>query len=70
MNEEDSDKTAFICREGQFKFKTMPFRLCNAGATFQQLMDMVMSGLAFEVCLVHLDDVIVLVPLSTITSVG
>ena len=59
MNEEDSDKTAFICREGQFKFKTMPFGLCNAGATFQRLMDMVMSGLAFEVCLVYLDDVIV-----------
>jgi len=24
MEEEDSDKTAFVCREGQFKFKTMP----------------------------------------------
>ena len=56
---EDSDKTAFICREGQFKFRTMPFGLCNAGATFQRLMDMVMSGLAFEVCLVYLDDIIV-----------
>ena len=59
MKEEDSDKTAFICREGQFKFKTMPFGLCNAGATFQRLMDMVMTVLAFEVCLVYLDDVIV-----------
>jgi len=59
MKEEDSDKTAFICREGQFKFKTMPFGLCNAGATFQRLMDMVISGLAFEVCLVYLNDVIV-----------
>ena len=58
VNPQDSDKTAFICREGQFKFKTMPFGLCNAGASFQRLMDMVMSGLAFEVCLVYLDDVI------------
>jgi len=56
MEEEDSDKTAFVCREGQFKFKTMPFGLCNAGATFQPLMDMV---IVFEVCLVYLDDVIV-----------
>ena len=24
MEEEDSDKSAFVCREGQFKFKTMP----------------------------------------------
>ena len=59
MEEEDSDKTAFVCREGQFKFKTMPFGLCNTRATFQRLMDTVMSGLAFEVCLVYLDDVIV-----------
>jgi len=57
--EEDWDKTESICRVGQFKFKTIPFGLCNAGTTFQQLMDMVMSGLAFEVCLVYLDDVIV-----------
>jgi len=59
MKEEDSEKTAFICREGQYKFKTMPFGLCNAGATFKRLMDLVMSGLNFEVCLVYLDDVIV-----------
>jgi len=59
MEPRDSEKTAFICREGQFRFKTMPFGLCNAGATFQRLMDMVMSGLALEVCLVYLDDVIV-----------
>ena len=59
MEEEYSHKTAFVCREGQFKFKTMPFGLCNTGATFQRLMDMVMSGLAFEVCLVYLDDAIV-----------
>jgi len=52
MEEQDSDKTAFVCREEQFKYKTMPFELCNAGATFQRLMDIVMSGLAFEVCLV------------------
>ena len=55
----DSDKTAFICREGSFRFLTMPFGLCNAGATFQRLMDVVMAGLTFEACLVYLDDIIV-----------
>jgi Reverse transcriptase (RNA-dependent DNA polymerase)/RNase H-like domain found in reverse transcriptase len=37
----------------------MPFGLCGAPATFQRLMDMIMSGLNFEICLVYLDDIIV-----------
>jgi len=37
----------------------MPFGLCNAGATFQRIMHIVMSGLHFHVCLIYLDDIIV-----------
>jgi len=37
----------------------MSFGLCNAGATFQRLMDVVMSGLHLDVCLIYLDDIIV-----------
>jgi len=48
----DRDKTTFICRDGAFRFLTMPFGLCNAGATFQRLMDVVMAGLNFEANLV------------------
>jgi transposase InsO family protein len=55
----DADKTSFICRQGMFRFKTMPFGLCNAGATFQRLMDIVLSGLSFDICLAYLDDIIV-----------
>jgi Reverse transcriptase (RNA-dependent DNA polymerase) len=56
---EDADKTAFICREGMFSFKNMPFALSNAGATFQRLIDIVLSGLSFDACLAYLYDIIV-----------
>jgi len=59
VDSNDTDKTAFICPRRMFKLRTMPFGLCNAGATFQRLMDIVMTGLNLEVCLVYLDDIIV-----------
>ena len=57
--EKDRAKTAFCMTEGLFEFKVMPFGLCNAPATFQRLMDLVLAGLQWEHCLVYLDDVIV-----------
>ncbi|GFT72328.1 retrovirus-related Pol polyprotein from transposon 17.6 [Trichonephila clavipes] len=38
----------------------MPFRLCNAPATFKHLMETVLGGLSYEDCLVYLDDIIML----------
>src|SRR5207244_8943251 len=58
MDPADADKTSFVTRRGTFKFKILPFGLCNVGATFQRVMDVTMSGLNFEVCLVYLDDII------------
>src|SRR3954471_16219067 len=37
----------------------MPFGLTNAPATFQQLIDSVIAGLKWTVCLVYLDDIII-----------
>ncbi|GJS68790.1 reverse transcriptase domain-containing protein [Tanacetum coccineum] len=35
---EDQEKTIFTCPYGTFAYKRMPFRLCNAPATFQRCM--------------------------------
>ena len=40
-------------------FRVMPFGLCNAPATFERLMDHILAGLPWSVCLVYLDDIIV-----------
>src|SRR3569832_1935045 len=37
----------------------MPFGLCNAPATFQRLMDILLSGLSWDTCLVYLDDILI-----------
>ena len=58
MNEEDGDKTSFVTRTGTYEFNRLPFGLCKAGSTFQRLMNIVMKGLIFEICLVHLDEII------------
>lgn len=38
----------------------MPFGFCNAPATFARLMETVLSGLQWQICLVYLDDIIVI----------
>ena len=58
--EEDKEKTAFCTTEGLFQFRVLPFGLCNGPASFQRLMDLVLSGLQWSQCLVYLDDIIVL----------
>lgn len=60
MDEESKDKTTFVTPFGDmYRYEFMPFGLCNAPATFQRLMNMVLKGLTFKACLVYLDDVII-----------
>lgn len=59
MNEADKPKTAFVTRNGLFQFTVMPFGLCNSPATFERLMEMVLVGLNFNICLVYIDDIII-----------
>ena len=57
--EADTDKTTFTCHEGYYRFKRMPFGLCNAPATFQGTLNILLAGLRWKSCLVYLDDIFV-----------
>ena len=59
LDEEASKKSSFVVRSGLYRWKCMPFGLCNAPATFERLMEQVMSGLQWEILLIYLDDIIV-----------
>lgn len=59
VDERDREKTAFVTPDGLYEFKVLPFGLCSAPATFQRMMDTVLSGLKWQACLVYLDDVVI-----------
>src|SRR4051812_4465654 len=59
MKEEDEEHTSFITPYGVFFYKTMPFWLKNAGATYQR---MIQACLRDQICKnvqVYVDDIVV-----------
>ena len=63
MDPSDAEKTAFCTTGGGlFQWNVLPFGLTSAGATFERLMERVLAGLHWEICLVYLDDVIIHAP--------
>jgi hypothetical protein len=49
MKEEDVQKTAFVCKFGQYEIIRMPFGLNNAASTFQRTMEIALHGLQWKV---------------------
>ena len=60
MDASSQEKTAFATYSGLYEFWVMPFGLCNSPATFQRLMESVLSGLTQKICMVYIDDVLVI----------
>ena len=59
MSEGDKEKTAFSSPYGHYHYNRMPFGLKGAPATFQRLMNVVLTGLQGLHCFVYLDDVVI-----------
>jgi transposase InsO family protein len=57
--EHDRAKTAFSTKEGHWEYTRLPFGLKTAPATFQRMMNVVLSGLTGSRCFVFLDDIVV-----------
>ena len=55
----DQDKTTFTTHCGTYRYKRIPFGLKNAPATFQRALEIILSCVRSEICLMYLDDVIV-----------
>lgn len=60
MDPDSEEKTAFNVPGGHYQYKRLPMGLINSPATFQRLMDNVLMGLKDELCLVYLDDIIII----------
>ena len=59
LAEGDKEKTAFAIPRGKFEFNVMPYGLCNAGATYQRMVDISLSGLPCDRVLAYMDDIVV-----------
>src|SRR3954471_13318832 len=59
IHQDDIEKTAFRTRYGHYQYKVMPFRLTNAPATFQALVQDILKPLLDICVIVYIDDILI-----------
>ena len=58
MEESSKDYTAFSTLFGSFEWLRMPRGLTGSPPTFQCLVEKILLGLTWKICVLHLDDII------------
>ena len=58
MHPLDNKKMAFIIENDNYYYKVMPFKLKNAGATYQRLMNKVFTDQIGRIMEVYVDDMV------------
>ena len=53
---EDQDKTIFTCPWGTFAYFVLPFGLCNAPITFQQVVISIFADISHDCMEIYIDD--------------
>ena len=59
MTPEDKEKTSFMTNGGTYYYKTMPFSLRNAGATYQRVVNALFQNQIGKTIEVYFDDMLV-----------
>jgi len=59
LDEKAEDLTTFRTRYGNYKYRVLPFGLCNGPATFQRYINKVLHGLLDDFCTAYLDDILI-----------
>ncbi|XP_011093333.1 uncharacterized protein LOC105173330 [Sesamum indicum] len=59
MTKDDAEKTAFVTEKGVYCYNVMPFRLKNAGATYQRLVNQMFKDHIESTMEVYVDDMLV-----------
>ena len=59
MHKDDQEKTSFVTSQGLFCYRVMPFRLKNASATYQRLMNRMFAPQIGRNVQVYVDDMLV-----------